>query len=285
MKLRKDKILLPQGKRKAFTLSYDDGVVQDKKFIQLLKKYNLKATFNLNSGTFGQTDRYVHLKVDHVKLNKEEVKEVYEGFEVSVHTVTHPKLTLIPDGMLAYETVADRQALESLVGYTVRGMAYPFGNYNQKVMDILATCGIEYARTVKSTRNFSFPEDFLAWNPTCHHDDIELMELAEKFIQPVPKSLDVPYLFYVWGHTYEFDNNENWDKMEKFFEKISGKEDIWYATNIEIVDYMNAVKQLKYSADGKLIYNPTSQTIWLSILDNEYEIKTGETIKVKYENY
>jgi len=284
MKLRKDVTLFPNGKRKAFTLSYDDGVIQDKRFIELLKKYNLKATFNLNSGTFGQTDHYAHLTVDHVKIDKAEVKELYKGFEVAVHTLTHPKLTVIPSAMVAYEVAADRHTLESLVDYPVRGMAYPFGAYNQSVMDTLADCGIEYSRTVQNTKKFSLPENFLAWHPTCHHDDTELMELAEKFIQPNPRLGAAPYLFYVWGHTYEFDNNKNWDKIEKFFEKISGKKDIWYASNIEIVDYINAVKQLRYSADGKLIYNPTGQTIWLNILDNDYGIKSGQTVKVKYEN-
>jgi len=280
MELRKDIILFPDGKRKAFTLSYDDGVIQDKRFIELLKKYNLKATFNLNSGTFGQTDYYPHLKVAHVKLNKEDIAKTYEGFEVAVHTVTHPKLTAVPSGMAAFEASADRQALEGLVGYPVRGMAYPFGTYNRKVMDTLSECGIEYARTVQNTRTFSLPEDFLAWHPTCHHDEPTLMELADKFIAPNPRLGGAPYLFYVWGHTYEFDNNDNWDKLETFFKKISNKEDIWYATNIEIADYINATKQLKYSADGRLIYNPTCLTIWLNIFDTTYKIASGATVKI-----
>lgn len=36
------------GKMKAVTLSYDDGVAQDIRLIELLDRYGLRATFNLN---------------------------------------------------------------------------------------------------------------------------------------------------------------------------------------------------------------------------------------------
>ena len=40
--------------KKYFTLSFDDGLEQDKRIIALMKQYGLKGTFNLNSGLFGQ---------------------------------------------------------------------------------------------------------------------------------------------------------------------------------------------------------------------------------------
>ena len=40
----------PDGKRKAFTVSYDDGWPQDRRLIGLMNKYGIKGTFNLNSG-------------------------------------------------------------------------------------------------------------------------------------------------------------------------------------------------------------------------------------------
>jgi peptidoglycan/xylan/chitin deacetylase (PgdA/CDA1 family) len=278
MELRHDITLFPNGKEKAFTLSYDDGVIQDKHFIELLKKYHLKATFNLNSGTFGDVDHYQHLVVDHVKVNQEEVKELYKGYEVAVHTITHPDLPKIPSSMVSYEVSGDKHNLEEIVGYPVRGMAYPFGTYNDRVVEVLKNAGIEYSRTVKSTHHFSLPENFLVWNPTCHHDDKELMALADQFLALTRASASI---FYVWGHTYEFDNNNNWDTIEKLFEKISGKDNIWYATNIEIVDYLNAVKQLKYSADGKMIYNPTDKEVWLRIFRKDYKVGSGETVHIQ----
>ena len=72
MKLRHDILRFPEGKSKAFTMSYDDGVVQDKRLIELMKANGIKGTFNLNSAAFGQVDNYGHLRVAHEKLKKEE---------------------------------------------------------------------------------------------------------------------------------------------------------------------------------------------------------------------
>ena len=43
------------GKKRAVTFSYDDGVEQDRHLVELFNTYGMKATFNLNSGI--QTDR------------------------------------------------------------------------------------------------------------------------------------------------------------------------------------------------------------------------------------
>ena len=40
--------LYPNAKRKAFTLSYDDGITQDRRLVELFNRCKVKATFNLN---------------------------------------------------------------------------------------------------------------------------------------------------------------------------------------------------------------------------------------------
>lgn len=280
MKLRHDVIRFPEGKTKAFTMSYDDGVVQDKRLIALMRSHGVKGTFNLNSGTFGQVDQYSHLRVKHEKIFENEVAELYRGMEVATHTVTHPDLRALPSNTILYEVLADRRKLEQLTGGLVRGHAYPFGTYNDTVIKCLREADVLYARTVKSTHAFDLPEDFLEWNPTCHHDDPELMALAEEFLNANKTGRPRIKVFYVWGHAYEFDNNENWEVAEQLLDKIAGQDDIWYATNIEIAEYLEAVSQLQYSADGNFIRNPTSRTVWLNILDREYKIESGDTAEI-----
>ena len=85
-------------------------------------------------------------------------------------------------------------------------------------------------------------------------------------------------MFYLWGHSYEFDNNDNWDVIEKFAQIASGHDHIWYATNIEIYDYVKAYDSLVFSADGSRIYNPTLITVWFDIDGTVYNIKSGETL-------
>ena len=71
------------------------------------------------------------------------------------------------------------------------------------------------------------------------------------------------------------------DALDEMCEKLAGKDDTWYATNIEIYDYVQAYNSLVYSADGTIIYNPTLYTIWFAIDGKSYSIKSGETLHLQ----
>ena len=144
-------MLFPQGKSKALILSFDDGQVADKHLVKLMNEYGLVGTFHLNSNKLGTKDY----------LTKEEVKSMYKGHEVSGHTANHPGLTSLSKIDVIYEVVEDRKELERLMAYPVRGVSYPFGNTNDFVVEAITGLGIEYARTVGDTYNFSMPTDFL----------------------------------------------------------------------------------------------------------------------------
>lgn len=258
-------MLFKDGKRKALTFSYDDGTIHDRKLVSLMNRYGMKGTFNLNSGLFGRQE-YQDIEgkdMDYSRVNEEEVKNLYAGHEVASHTLTHPSLTGLPSNMGAAEVLKDRHNLEVLTGELVRGFAYPYGTYNEQIEEILEACGIAYARTVRSTKNFELPRDFLEWHPTCHHEDAELMELLEKFCN---RNTQSPELFYLWGHSYEFSRKDNWQQIEDFMEYASAyKDKIWFAANIEIADYVESFKKLMRSTDGRIIYNPTGITLWFEM--------------------
>lgn len=256
--------LYPQGKPKALTFSYDDGQIFDRKLVEIFNKYGVKATFHLNSGTLGGG----------VFLAAEEVKDLFEGHEISCHGVEHKNLPAIPKPLVIAELFEDRKALEKLSGGLVQGMSYAFGNYNAGIKDIAKSVGLKYSRTVNGTSGFFPPADFLEWHPTCHHD-YRLMELGENFLN-MPPYIELG-LMYVWGHSFEFDRNNNWEHIEEFVKMMSGKDDIWYATNLEICDYINATRSQEFSADGTTIHNPTAITIWLRNNDEVVELKPGET--------
>lgn len=266
MGLRRDLLLFPGGRDKALTFSYDDAVTQDVRLLDMLNSRNLKGTFNINTGLLGTCSLHTQngKTVTHDKLLHAEIASTYAGHELAVHGLTHLDLDLVPEGTAAYEITADRCNIEEITKAPVRGMAYPFGTYSDKLICVLENCGIEYARTVESTGNFALPQDFLKWNPTCHHADARLFALAEEFWDRQERYQGAK-LFYVWGHSYEFDVNEDWERMERFLDLAAGREDVWYATNIEICDYVNAFRQLKYSAAGRYIYNPANQDIWIRL--------------------
>ena len=89
---------------------------------------------------------------------------------------------------------------------------------------------------------------------------------------------------YVWGHSYEFNNNDNWNVIEEFCEYMGGREDIWYATNIEIADYMNVCRNLQFMADCKGVYNPSAVSAWLAVDDKMIvEVKGGTFVRLSEE--
>lgn len=269
---------LKDGKSKVLTLSYDDGVVQDIRLIKLLDKYGIKATFNINSGLYLSEDAKREKFYGRMKLS--EATELYKNskHEVAVHALTHPFLEKLKKDEILTEILEDRLSIEKQYGTLARGMAYPYGTYNHEVIESLKKCGICYSRTTKSTENFKFPEKWLELHPTCHHNNPKLMELAKNFVEGNSRFISDNWLFYLWGHSYEFDNNDNWEVIENFAEYVGGRDDIWYATNIEIYDYVKAYNNLQTSVDKTIIYNPSVMDVWFAHKNKTYCVKGGQTL-------
>ena len=225
------------GKMKAFTFSFDDGVVQDRRTVEILNKYGLKATFNINSGYLGTPNQINRngRDVDHSKVEASEVATLYKGHEVAVHTLTHPTLFNISDETLIRQVEEDRKALSELAGYEVTGMAYPFGHSNAHIADVIRkNTGVRYSRTIRNTGNFDLQDDLLLFNPSVYYIEVEEMfRLGKEFLALTP---DTPKLFYVWGHTYEMDAEYiTWEKFEEFCAMMANKDDIFYGTNAEVL--------------------------------------------------
>jgi len=280
------KPLFKDGKEKCLTFSYDDGVTQDRRLVELFNKYGVKCTFNLNSGAFGvlgKANGNFVKETTHNKIEASEVKDLYKGHEVAVHTVAHPNLIYLNDEAIRYEVFEDRKNLEKIVGYPVTGMAYPYGTYDDKVISVLKECGISYSRTVVATKTLGVPRDFLAWHPSIHFGDEGMDVLIDNFVNDADKTSKYFYqkLLYIWGHSYELDGHETWELMEDTLKRLSGKEDVWYATNIEIYNYEQAVKGLVYSADKTMVYNPSAISVWIKKDEDVYEIQEGNRISIK----
>ncbi len=274
----------PEGRAKAVTLSYDDGCVHDIRLADVISRYGMKCTFNLNSNI---------LRGDN-NLSTEEIKKHFlaKGHEIAVHGEYHRAEGALRPIEGIREVLNCRTELENRFQMIIRGMAYPdFGitrfensaSYN-KIKSYLTELDIAYARTLGGdNKEFGLPMDWHAWMPTAHHSNPDILEYIDEFLK-LDTSINVylarraPKLFYLWGHSYEFDTDGNWELLDEICTKLGGKNDIWYATNIEIYNYVTAYNSLIYSADGKMIYNPTLYTIWIDIDGTQYTIASGETI-------
>lgn len=224
-------------KLKAVTFSYDDGVTQDKRLIELFNRYGLKATFHINSGLLGTAGSLVReqVTVPHVKPMVEEIRTIYQGHEIASHTLTHPSLSKQTDEEVIRQVEQDRLVLSEIAGYDVVGLAYPGGHYDDRVVELIRDhTGIQYARTIVSSHSFALQSDLLRFRPSVyHHGEFDKMfEMAKAFIELTPTT---PQIFYIWGHAFEFDIHNTWARMEEFCKLISGHSDIFYGTNRDVL--------------------------------------------------
>jgi len=266
----------PGFRLKALTLSYDDGVIYDKRLIEIMRAHALSGTFNVGNLAENPSGR---------KLTLDEARAVYlqDGIELAVHGARHLTWNQVEPAVATRDIMANREHLEKNFGKIVNGCAYPNGGYNDKVVEILKNCGIKYARTVQKTEGFALPTDWMRLAPTCHHDNPRLMELADEFlaIEKVKRFWgNRPCLFYLWGHSYEFNDKDNWSVIERFAEKMSGKDDIWYATNGEIYDYVEAFDRLVFSVDLSYVQNPTAIDVYINVLGKEIIVPAGKTVEI-----
>lgn len=167
----------PEGKSKALTLSYDDGVEQDVRLINIMKQHGLKGTFNLNSGEYKDPQTVYPEGQIHRRMSEEEVTNLYtdSGMEVVFH----------------------------------------------------------------------------------------------------------PQMFYLWGHSYEFEAHDNWKVIEEFADYMGGRDDIWYATNLEVYEYVEDYNRLLFSMDKTIIKNPTARDLYLDMDGTIVCIKTGKVKTVE----
>ena len=264
----------PEGRAKVFTMSYDDGIYQDIRLVEIMNKNGLKGTFNINSGGISKTDA----TKGYERLSVKQIQELYipNGHEIALHTYSHAMLVNLPIENVTYEYLKDKEILEGITGKIIRGSAYPSSSYNDTVLTSLKSCGIAYARGGEQTERFDLPTDWLQIKNTARHGNPRLFELAKNFIELTPASHIPCAMFYLMGHSYEFDNDNNWDLIENFAEKIGGQNDIWYATNIEIYDYIEAYKSVRFNLAQTIAENPTSTDVWINKNGKIYMLPAGK---------
>lgn len=203
---------------KYVTFSFDDGIEQDKRFVEELNKYGFKCTFNINTGIQTRANMWINNGVEIHRMNIKGLKELYKGHEVAVHTLTHPFLEKLDEETIYNEIAYDKKNIEDWFGEEVAGMAYPYGTYDDRVIKIARDIGIKYARTAGTSMKFGLPSDLMRYTGTCHFSNSEIFRLIDEF-EKLPDDGE-KQVFYIWGHTYEFDVLKKWDFLAELFKRL-----------------------------------------------------------------
>lgn len=247
----------------AVTISFDDGHAFDRRVVAAFNAWGLKATFNLNSGRLGRAGRPADEVGDRPFLDASEVADLYRGHEVAAHTVTHPHLDRLTDERILAEVLEDRRALEELIGKPVRGMAYPYGAYDGRVIEVLREAGMAYARTCENAECCFPPPEPLAW-ATSAHQFAQAPSVPERF-GALSADRDWSGVFHVWGHAFEFHDRRDWGALERIYRPLSGRDDVWYCTNIELFDHEDARRRVVVAPNRESARNPSARVVTLNV--------------------
>ncbi len=229
------KKLYPGGKKKAFNITYDDGVLQDVRFVAMLNKYGIKGTFNLNSELMKNEFSWIHPNGMQVKrLSVENVKHLYDGHEVASHTLTHPYMYNLSDEELYHQMKRDKDNLEKLFEREIQGFAVPFDYYDDRIAECAKACGFAYARKSEFTHTFKPCTDFYQWKTGIYHIDEKLTDYVADFLNTEEELA----LCQIVGHSYDLDAENLWGTMELICAAVSKCDDIWFCTNAELVDFL-----------------------------------------------
>ncbi len=194
---------------------WDDGVTSDIRLIEVLRRHGAQATFNLSAGLHEPQRKLggQHRGTQVSRLGWDEVREVYEGFMIANHSLTHPRLEQIPIEEARRNIEEGRDRLQQFFGRPVPGFAYPYGTYNESVMEAVRAAGHVYARTTRNVEQPFPPDDAMAFHSNCHFKVPDFWERYEK--------ARAGGVFYFWGHSFEMINDEEWAAFEEKIERIS----------------------------------------------------------------
>lgn len=215
---------------KIVCLSFDDGTIYDLRFIKLLNKYNLKATFNLNSGlkdfVWFYEDKPIH------RLDLEKVKDAYVGHEVASHSSTHPYFSSLDKESIIKEVEEDIQALSNIFKHPVKGFAFPFHDQTEdNIQTVKDNVDLSYIR-YSYLNSSGVHQDRFHIHINALYNDVDIYDKLEAF-----KNSDAAHnLFVIAGHSYEFEMHNDWDKIESLLIYLSKDKSIVVLTLIEAVN-------------------------------------------------
>jgi len=266
--------LYPGGKKKAFNITYDDGVLQDVRFVQLLNRYSLKGTFNLNSGLMKTGFSWTHPNGMEVKrLSPARAQGLYAGHEIASHTLSHPYMDSLSREEILRQMQGDKDALEELFGSPVRGFAVPFSYYSDLIADCARESGFEYARMSEFSESYVPCRDWYYWKAGVYHIQPQLTDFVAGFLN-TDQELAVCQIV---GHSYDLDAENLWGTLELICAAVAAQEDVWSCTNLELVRYLKAMERCTLS-DGH-IHNHSDQPLWFEIGGGPRILFPGEEIQ------
>ena len=215
--------------RKLFLLSFDDGTVHDRRFVELLNRHGIPCTFNLNSGLEDFVWEFEGKPVRRQILA--DTVEQYRGHEIASHSLHHHLLTSLDEETLCREVAEDCGTLSRIFGVEELGFGVPFTACTEREIAIIAPY-VRYIRLSEEREDFALPED------PYHipiHGLFNAPDIYNRIYDFSRNTLPVS-LFVLAGHSYEMEMLGLWEYMDKLLGYIR-------SFGFEIMTTMEFVKE------------------------------------------
>ena len=266
--------LYPKGKKKAFNITYDDGVTQDIRFVELLNKYGVKGTFNLNSELMRNGFEWTHeTGLVITRLAPKVAVDLYKGHEVASHTLTHPYMSELTEEEILYQMREDKKNLEELFQREIFGFAVPFDYYSDLIAKCVKKSGFSYGRMSEERYSYAPPEEYFYWAAGAFH----IMPRFAEFVDGFFETDEELALCQIVGHSYDLDTEQMWEQMEAILKRVAEDEDVISMTNIELVRYLKAMRGVIISEDR--IENPSDMELWFEKNGSDFSVMPNEVVK------
>ena len=201
---------------KYFLLSFDDGTIYDRRFVQLLNRYGFKGTFNLNSGL----EDFVWYYEDRFPVRRQilaEIGDLYRGHEIASHSLHHHWLNTLTPPQISREIGEDCETLKKLFHLSEIGFGVPFTACGEREIRLIRKY-VRYIRLSEFADTFALPEDPYHIPIHALYNDVDIREKIAAFGENDPKDS----LFVMAGHSYELEVLDHWEYMEELLKFISG---------------------------------------------------------------
>lgn len=199
---------------KIFLISFDDGTIWDQPFVELLNKYGMPATFNVNSGL----EDFIWYYEDRFPVRRQILSDTvaqYRGHEVASHTLHHPWLNSLTPAQLSREVGEDCERIRQIFGLEEIGFGVPFTACGEREIRIIQKY-VRYIRLSAFSDSFALPEDpyHIPIHGLYNQPDIR-RRIAAFAENDLPVSL-----FVMAGHAYELEVLDHWTYMESLLQYI-----------------------------------------------------------------
>ena len=199
---------------KYFLLSFDDGTVYDRRFVELLNRYGMKGTFNLNSGL----EDFVWYYEDKFPIRRQilsETLEQYRGHEIASHSLHHHWLNTLSPPQISREIGDDCETLKKIFGVEEIGFGVPFTACTEREIKLIRKY-VRYIRLSEFADSFALPNDPYHIPIHALYNDADIREKITRFAESDLENA----LFVMAGHSYELEALGHWDHMEELLKLV-----------------------------------------------------------------